>query len=237
MENNIVTPEKLEALKKFSSVRGYWGIYTEKTIVPFTCTDYVLDQLNPERGKNVPFLNVPPQFKDTPLDFFYNLNYNDKEIIDKLNNLFSLIEKRNKFETKSILAVIPRPKCHPILNILFSEEWKKDSYRVSGILKVIRNWHKFHNSTLIKEANNFDRSLSDFLYIALEGKLDKVNKNCPFTGWKTDYVYNTLHGMGGIYCTRSWAEKNESGFSRKTNMIPLLTKINEELDTYEMPKL
>lgn len=237
MENNIVTPEKLEALKKFSYLRGYWGAYTGKTIVPFTCTDYVLDQLNPKRGKNVPFFDVPPQFKNTPLDFFYNINYYEKEIIDKLNNLFSLIEKRNKFETKSILAVIPRVGTFPTLNILFSEEWKKDSYRVSGILKVIRNWYRLSNTTLIKEANNFDHSLSDFLYIALEGKLDKVNKNCPFTGWKTDYVYNTVHGMGGIACTRSWAEKNAPGFSRKTNMKPLLTKINKELDIYEMPKL
>lgn len=237
MENNIVTPEKLEAFKKFTYIRGYWGIYTGKTIVPFTCTDYVLDQLNPERGKNIPFLNVPPQFENTPLDFFYNLNYNDKEIIDKLNNLFSLIEKRNKFETKSILAVIPRRDTFPTLNILFSEEWKKDSYRVSGILKVIRNWYSLSNTTLIKEANNFDRSLSDFLYIALEGKLDKVNKNCPFTGWKKDSTCSTIHGMGGIASTRSWAENNESAFSRKTNMRPLLTKINKELYTYEMPKL
>ena len=237
MENNIVTPEKLEALKNFASAPRFWGIYTGKTIVSFTCTDYILDQLNPERTINVPFLNVPPQFEDTPLDFFYNLNYSEKEIIDKLNNLFSLIEKRNKFETKSILAVIPRLGTFPTLNILFSEEWKKDSYRVSGILKVIRNWYSLSNTTLIKEANNFDRSLSDFLYIALEGKLDTVNKNCLFTGWKKESTYNTIHGMGGIVCTRSWAENNESAFSRKTNMRPLLTKINKELDTYEMPKL
>ena len=237
MENNIVTPEKLKELKNFSSVPGFWGVYTGKTIVPFTCTDYILDQLNPERGKNVPLIGVPPQFENTPLDFFYNLNYNDKEIIDKLNNLFSLIEKRNKFETKSILAVIPRLDTFPTLNILFSEEWKKDSYRVSGILKVIRNWYKLHKSTLIKKANNFDRSLSDFLYIALEGKLDKVNKNCPFTGWKTDHVFSRIHGLGGIASTRLWTEEDHVNFRRKNNMKPLLTKINKELDTYEMPKL
>lgn len=237
MENNIVTPKKLEELKKFSSVKGFWGVYTGKTIVPFTCTDYVLDQLNPERGKNVPLIGVPPQFKNTPLDFFFNLDYTDKKIIDKLNNLFFLIEERNNFKEKSILAVIPRLDTFPTLNILFSEEWKKDSYRVSGILKVIRNWYSLSNTTLIKEANNFDHSLSDFLYIALEGKLDEVNKNCPFTGWKTDHDYNTVHGMGGIVCTRSWAESNEFAFPRKTNMRPLLTKINKELYIYEMPKL
>lgn len=237
MENNIVTPEKLEALKNFTSVRGYWGIYTGKTIVNFTCTDYVLDQLNPERGKDVPFGKVPPQFENTPLDFFYNFNYNDKEIIDKLNNLFSLIEKRNKFETKSILAVIPRLDTFPTLNILFSEEWKKDSYRVSGILKVIRNWNELHNSTLIKEANNFDRSLSDFLYIALEGKLNAVNKNCSFNGWNKSSAQKIIHGMGGIVSTRLFTEDNHVYFCRKNNMKPLLTKINKELDTYEMPKL
>lgn len=237
MENNIVTPEKLEALKNFSPIPGFWGVYTGKTIVPFTCTDYVLDQLNPERGKNVPLIGVPPQFENTPLDFFFNLDYTDKKIIDKLNNLFSLIEERNKFKTKSILAVILKLDNYPTLNILFSEEWKKDSYRVSGILKVIRNWHKLHNSTLIKKANNSDRSLSDFLYIALEGKLDKINKNCPFTGWKNGTEENVLHGRGGIVSARYFTEIEHHNFLRKKNMKPLLTKINEELDTYEMPKL
>lgn len=237
MENNIVTPEKLEKLKYFTNVSKYWGIYTKNSLTQFTCTDYILDQLNPERKNNVPFIKVPPQFKDTPLDFFFNLPYNNKEFIDKLYKFFSLIETKNKFKEKSILAVIPRETEYPTLNILFSEEWKKDSYRVSGILKVIRNWDRLVNIPLIKSAGLFDRSLDDFLYIALEGKLDKVNRNCPFTGWVNGSREAEVHGLGGIYSANAHTELESPNFLRKTNMKPLLTKIKKEIETYAMPEL